>query len=103
VVQLLALEVDLRAAAELGEAFGEVQRARAADVVALEVGQFLEERRILLGLLYSAASSWISGIRVSATYWPPKLPNRPLASGPLRNEVMGRLLDSRGVAAMVRP
>src|SRR5690606_16719917 len=36
--------------AELGEALGEVQRAGPADVVALEVGEFLEEGRIVLGL-----------------------------------------------------
>ncbi|MNG21227.1 hypothetical protein D3C84_1055680 [compost metagenome] len=35
----------------LGEALGEVQRARAADVVALEVGQLFEEGRVFLGLL----------------------------------------------------
>ncbi|MNQ89294.1 hypothetical protein D3C85_1046000 [compost metagenome] len=49
VVQLFALEVDLRAAAVFGQALGEVQRARAADVVALEVGQFLLEFRVVLG------------------------------------------------------
>ena len=49
VVQLFALEVDLGAAAELGQAFGEVQRAWASDVVALEVGQFFVEGRIDLG------------------------------------------------------
>lgn len=53
-VQLLALEVDLRPAAVLGQALGEVQRARPADVVALEVGQFLLERRVVLGLLVLA-------------------------------------------------
>src|SRR5690606_8429990 len=46
-----------------------------------------------LAFSYSAASSWISGIRVSATYWPPNEPNRPRASGPLRYEVMGDLLE----------
>src|SRR5690606_25568565 len=51
VVQLLALEVDLRAAAVLGQAFGEIQRGRAADVVALEVGEFLGDLGVLLGLL----------------------------------------------------
>ena len=49
VVQLFALEVDLGAAAELGQALGEVQRAWATDVVALEVGQFFVECRIDLG------------------------------------------------------
>ncbi len=35
----------------LGQALGEIQRARPADVVALEVGQLLGEGRVLLGLL----------------------------------------------------
>lgn len=52
--RLLALEVDLRPAAVLGQALGEVQRARPTDVVALEVGQFLLERRVVLGLLVLA-------------------------------------------------
>ncbi len=51
VVQVFALEVDLRAAELLGQALGEVQRAGAADVVTLEIGQLLEEGRIALGLL----------------------------------------------------
>gem|GEM_PF-2562505 len=51
VVQLFALEVDLRAAAMLGQAFGEIQRGRATDVVALEVGELLGELGVLLGLL----------------------------------------------------
>ncbi len=50
VVQVFALQVDLRAAEVLGEALGVVQRAGAADVVALEVGQLLEKGRIVLGL-----------------------------------------------------
>ncbi|MCY1389713.1 hypothetical protein D9M71_45150 [compost metagenome] len=49
VVQLFTLEVDLRAAAELGQTLGEVQRAWTSDVVALEVGQFFLECRIFLG------------------------------------------------------
>ncbi|MCY1391708.1 hypothetical protein D9M71_65580 [compost metagenome] len=53
-VQLFALEVDLRAAEVLGQALGEVQRARATDVVALEVGQLLLEFRIVLGLFIFA-------------------------------------------------
>ncbi len=50
VVEVFALEEDLRAAAVLGQALGEVQRAGAADVVALEVGQFFGEFGVLLGL-----------------------------------------------------
>ncbi|MNE19358.1 hypothetical protein D3C80_1124350 [compost metagenome] len=49
VVQLFALEIDLRAAAVFGQALGEVQRVRAADVVALEVRQLFEKLRIVLG------------------------------------------------------
>mgnify|MGYP002260697557 CR=1 FL=1 len=49
VVQRFALEVDLGAAAELGQAFGVVQRAWPSDVVALEVGKFFIEGRIELG------------------------------------------------------
>ncbi len=51
VIELLALQIDLRAAAVLGQAFGEVERGGAADVVALEVGQLLGERGVGLGLL----------------------------------------------------
>ncbi|MNF85231.1 hypothetical protein D3C84_676190 [compost metagenome] len=54
VVQLFTLEVDLRAAAELGQTLGEVQRAWTSDVVALEVGQFFLECRIFLGQLVFA-------------------------------------------------
>ncbi|MNU28796.1 hypothetical protein D3C71_172400 [compost metagenome] len=49
VVQLFALEINLCAAAELGQAFSEIQRTRTADVITLEVGQFFFERRIFLG------------------------------------------------------
>src|SRR5690606_5166959 len=44
-----ALEVDFRAAAEFGQALGEIQRVRATDVIALEVGQLLKEFRVGLG------------------------------------------------------
>ncbi len=50
VVQVFALEVDLRPAELLGQALGVVQRAGAADVVALEISQLLKEGRIGLGL-----------------------------------------------------
>ena len=49
VIELFALEVNLRAATGLGQAFGEIQRGRAANVVALEVGEFLGELGVLLG------------------------------------------------------
>ncbi|MNX91097.1 hypothetical protein D3C86_1231660 [compost metagenome] len=49
VVQLFTLEINLRAAAELGQAFGEIKRTWTTDVVALEVGQFFFECRIFLG------------------------------------------------------
>jgi len=48
VVQLFTLEVDLGAAAVFGQALGEVERAWATDIVALKVGQFLNEGRIFL-------------------------------------------------------
>jgi len=54
VVQLFALEVDLRATAELGQTLGEIQRARTSDVVTLEIGQLFLERRIFLGRLVFA-------------------------------------------------
>ncbi|MNG18446.1 hypothetical protein D3C84_1025120 [compost metagenome] len=54
VVQLFALEVNLGATAEFGQAFGKVQRAWASDVIALEVGQFFLECRIFLGQLVFA-------------------------------------------------
>src|SRR6185369_4399377 len=50
VVQLLALEIDFRAAEVLGQALGEIQRRRPADIV-LEVAVHLGlERRIGLGV-----------------------------------------------------
>ena len=54
VVQLFALEVDLGAATELGQPLGEVQRAWAAHVVALEVGQLLDELRVFFRQLVLA-------------------------------------------------
>ena len=50
VVQLLALEIDFRAAEMLGQAFGEIKRRRPADIV-LEIAVHLRlERRIGLGV-----------------------------------------------------
>ena len=49
VVELFTLEEDFCPATVLGQALGEVQRVRAADVVALEVGQLFEELRVGLG------------------------------------------------------
>ncbi len=49
VVELFALEVDLRAAAVFGQALSEVQRRGAAHVVALEVGELLGELWVGLG------------------------------------------------------
>jgi hypothetical protein len=45
VVQVLALQPDLRAARVLGEALGEVERRRAADVVGEQVQQLTLKRR----------------------------------------------------------
>ena len=49
VVELLALEVDLRAAEMLGEALGEIQRRRPADIILEVAVHFGLERRIGLG------------------------------------------------------
>ena len=49
VQQVLALQVDFRAAQLLGPALGEVERRRAADVVVQQVVEFRLERRILAG------------------------------------------------------
>src|SRR5690606_30610249 len=46
VVELLALEPDFRAAELLGQPFGEVERARAADIVLEQVVELRLERRI---------------------------------------------------------
>ena len=51
VVELVALEVDLRAAEPLGQALGEVERRGAADVVLPEVVHLGPEGRVGLGLL----------------------------------------------------
>src|SRR4051812_32359670 len=50
VVQLVALEVDLRAAEMLGQALGEVERARSADVMGQVGGHLGLEGRVGLGL-----------------------------------------------------
>jgi len=51
VVEILALEQHLGAAAVLAETLGLGERARASGVVDLQVAQLLAERRIVLGLL----------------------------------------------------
>jgi hypothetical protein len=51
VVQLVALEIDLGAAEVLREAFGEIQRARAADVMDQVVVHLRLEDAIALGLV----------------------------------------------------
>ena len=50
------------------------------------MGQFLSRNaRSVRAFLVLAGGGRVIGIRVSATYWPPKRPNQaPLASGPLR-------------------
>ena len=55
VVQVLALDVDARAAALLGQALGEIDRARAADVVLELVAELGVERRILARALVGDA------------------------------------------------
>jgi hypothetical protein len=71
VVQLFALEIDLGAAEMLRQAFGEIERARTADIVGAEMLQFRLEFRIGLRLVPLACSSRIRGISVSATKRPP--------------------------------
>ena len=51
VVQLLALEIDLRAAEMLGQPLGEIERARAADVVREQAVELGVEGRVGLGLV----------------------------------------------------
>ena len=50
VIELLALEIDLGAAEMLGQAFGEIQRRRPADIVLQVAVHFGLERRIGLGV-----------------------------------------------------
>jgi hypothetical protein len=71
VVQVLALEVDLRAAEELRPALGVVDRARTADVVLELVLELGDEGRIVLAGRVGSRSSASAGIRVSATKMPP--------------------------------
>ncbi len=54
VVQLVALEVDLGAAEMLGQPLGEVERARPAGVVGVEVVELLLEGRVAPGLVVGA-------------------------------------------------
>ena len=55
VVQLVALEVDLRAAQMRGQPLGEIERARPAGIVLVEPAHLLVERRIVLRLLIGGA------------------------------------------------
>lgn len=48
-VELFTLEENLRSAAMLGQALGEVQRVGAADVVALKVSQLFKKLGVCLG------------------------------------------------------
>ena len=54
VIELVALEVDLGAAQVLGEALGEVERARPAGVVGVEIGQLLLEGGVGFRLVVGA-------------------------------------------------
>ena len=51
VVQILALEIDLRAAEMLGQAFGEIELRRPAGIVGRQILQLGLEVRIVLGLV----------------------------------------------------
>ena len=55
VVQLVALEVDPRAAQMRGQPFGEIERARPAGIVLVEPAHLLVERRVVLRLLIGGA------------------------------------------------
>ena len=48
-VEVLALEVDLRSAAVFGESFGEIERRFSPDVVFQQIRKFRLKSRILLG------------------------------------------------------
>ena len=88
VVQLVALEVDLGAAEMLGQALGEIERARAADIMGQVAGHLGLEGRVGLGRRRRPSPArGSSGIRVSATKRPPKMPKWPRSSGPVRKEL----------------
>ena len=82
VVQVFALQPDLRPAALLGQPLGEIQRRRPADVV-LQAGHPArpETAGSCRAFSYSAVSSSRARVSVSGTYRPPNAPNRPAASG----------------------
>jgi hypothetical protein len=67
VVQLFALQIDLRAAQFRGQPFGEIEWARAADILAEQIFELVLEGGIGLAARYSRSRSRISGISVSAT------------------------------------
>ena len=49
VVQLFTLEVNTRAAEVLGEPLGKVERAGAADVITLKIGELALKLRVVFG------------------------------------------------------
>jgi hypothetical protein len=55
VVELLALEIDLRPAQMLGQPFGEIKRARTADIMLEKTIELGLERGIGLGLVIGAS------------------------------------------------
>jgi hypothetical protein len=94
VVELLALEIDLGAAEMLGQPLGEIERARPADIVLQIAVQLGLERRIGLGRGVGLFQrSRISGISVSATKRPPKMPKWPRSSG-LRAKHLSRMPEA---------
>ena len=83
VVQLVALEVDLRAAEPLASAARRSRAARAGRRSASRGRPSRpRRRRRSWRVSYSASRSRISGISVSETKRPPKSPNRPALVGP---------------------
>ena len=85
VIELLALEIDFRAAEMLRHALGEIERRRPPDIMLQIAVHLFLEGRILARLRIGLSRSRISGISVSATKRPPKMPKCPVSSGPDRN------------------
>jgi len=79
----------------LCDALGEVERARAADVMLVKAFKLGVKGGIGLGLAIARSRSRTKGISVSATKRPPKMPKRPFSSGPLRKELGAWLFNCR--------
>ena len=87
VIQLFALEVDFCAPEVIGQAFGEIERRRPADIVAQITVHFGLERRIGLGCrvgLFQIEDQRHQGFRDEAAAENAEVPR---SSGPLRKEL----------------